>query len=143
MMWILIAAVIFSADLLIKKWAEKSLSDKEEINKGPLRLRLVRNRGAFLNLGDKQPKLVLGISLAVSIVCSIYYTAILRKPGRNLMKVGLTLLLGGAWNNVYDRMKRGYVVDYAGVLKTDAFYNLSDVAVMAGVIVTAIHQMKE
>ena len=38
-----------------------------------------------------------------------------RKQAR-VQKIGLALILGGAYSNTYDRLKRKYVVDYFSVL---------------------------
>ena len=60
--------------------------------------------------------------------------------GRILEKLALTLTLAGGVSNLYDRMKRGYVVDYFSfqwkALKKVVF-NLGDLFIFAGAFLMA------
>lgn len=140
MYWILISIVIFCADMIIKNMAEKKLKDTEETNYKALRLRLVRNRGAFLNVGDSNPKRVADFSLVITALTTVLFIYFLGRKGRPFLKAGLALLLGGGWNNIYDRIKRKYVVDYCGFLKTRMFFNISDVAIFIGAILIVVDE---
>jgi len=59
------------------------------------------------------------------------------------LKMSMALLLGGAYSNLYDRMKREYVVDYFGFnvknqkLRSIVF-NISDFCIMIGAAVSAL-----
>lgn len=63
--------------------------------------------------------------------------------GNRLLRVGLALLLGGAFSNTYDRLKRKYVVDYLsfGVrwkgLRRIVF-NVSDFCILIGAMLSAL-----
>ena len=61
--------------------------------------------------------------------------------GRILEKLALTLTLAGGVSNLYDRMKRGYVVDYFSfqwkALKKVVF-NLGDLFIFAGAFLMAV-----
>ena len=119
---ILTGAFVAGCDLGIKKYTEENVRDGEErrIWKGKGIYRKVHNKGLMMNHLDSRPKLVKGMSVA---------------------KLGTSLMLGGAVGNTYDRFKRGYVVDYLS-LKTknrklsDITFNLSDLALFAGAILT-------
>ena len=57
--------------------------------------------------------------------------------GKMLLKTGLSFLLGGAFSNTYDRMIRGYVVDYFGFqVKNENLqkivFNISDFCIAIG-----------
>ena len=44
-------------------------------------------------------------------------TVTLGQKGKAALKLGLAFLLGGAFSNTYDRLKRKYVVDYSATLE--------------------------
>ena len=138
-----IVMAVFTADYIIKNKVEKSGNLPRVAGKGCFLLKRYHNKGAMLNLGEKYPKAV----AAVSVILTIFVLGLLLfsfgNRGNNLLRVGLSLLLGGAFNNTYDRLKRKYVVDYlsfrvkwkplAGVV-----YNLSDFCIMAGALISCI-----
>ena len=64
------------------------------------------------------------------------YVATLGYKGQGILKAGLSLLLGGAYSNTYDRLRRKYVVDYIsfgvkGKLK-NIIFNISDFGIILG-----------
>ena len=52
------------------------------------------------------------ISVLLAALLTVLYVITLGHAGKGLLKWGLTLLLGGAYTNTYDRVARKYVVDY-------------------------------
>ena len=44
----------------------------------------------------------------------------LGRKGKGVLKTGLALILGGAYSNTYDRLRRKYVVDYFSIHLMDA-----------------------
>lgn len=140
---LLTGAVVAGTDLGIKKYTEEQIKDGEErrIWKGKGIYRKVHNKGLMLNRLDSRPKLVKGVSAAALGILFYCDHLLLKEPGHKLAKFGTALMLGGAVGNTYDRLKRGYVVDYLS-LKTknkklsDITFNLSDVALFAGAILT-------
>jgi len=146
MIFVAIVAGIFVAELFIKGMAERQLREKEEkqVCKGALILKKYHNRGAFLNAGERHRSLVAGISLVLCVLLAISLVRSLTREGR-LCKTGLSLLLGGALSNTYDRLRRKYVVDYFsfGVkwkpLRRIVF-NLSDFCILFGVILALCGQ---
>ena len=59
-----------------------------------------------------------------------------------MLKAGLSLLVGGAFSNTYDRLKRKYVVDYIsfgvkwkGLRKV--VFNVSDFCIIIGALLAA------
>lgn len=71
---------------------------------------------------------------------------VIGKKGRVLEKTALTLVLAGGASNLYDRLKRGYVVDYFSIqwkkLKKVVF-NLGDIFIFAGSALFAAVQLVE
>ena len=73
------------------------------------------------------------------------YRVAFGRAGRtnNLLRLGLALLLGGAFSNTYDRLRRGYVVDYVSFpVKWQAFrkivFNCSDFCIIIGALLSAL-----
>ncbi len=73
----------------------------------------------------------------VAIIVSIWLIQELRKPGSLLQRWGLTLILGGALGNLYDRIAYGHVVDFILVhWRSWSFsvFNIADSAISIGVV---------
>ncbi len=75
------------------------------------------------------------LPLAVISGLAGFLTAILPQKDKNVQKLGIAIILGGAISNLYDRVVRRYVVDYfsiqCGKLKGVVF-NLGDIFVFLG-----------
>lgn len=81
--------------------------------------------------------------MGLCAVCFLMYVFSFGKKGKKLLRTGLAFLLGGAFSNTYDRMVRGYVVDYFGFeVKNDKLrglvFNISDFCIMIGAMITVI-----
>ena len=105
-------------------------------------LRKYHNEGACLNLGEKKSKAVAAVSLLLTAALSLVFLFTLTKRGCAALKTGLSLLLGGAWSNTYDRLKRKYVVDYFSFNVRwkplrQIIFNLSDFCILIGALVVA------
>ena len=105
---------IFGLETGIKGHIEKTKTEQtnERICGGALLVRKHHNRGAFLNAGEKKQKLVMLVSVVLTVILTVVFLLTLGTAGKGLLKWGLTFLLGGAYTNTYDRLKRKYVVDY-------------------------------
>lgn len=144
MIFIVIIASIFLVELFIKNKIEKEkeMATKEPILGGHVFLRRYHNEGAFLNFGEKLRPLVAVVSCIMVIFLSIVFMLTLSKKGGAGLKIGLSLLLGGAYSNTYDRLKRKYVVDYFS-FKTKSprinriIFNLADFCIMIGAFIVA------
>ena len=114
MIYILLIAGIFVVELGIKNHVEKHRKEGEERPAlgGALLLRKYHNRGAFLDMGERVRPLVAFVSVLLSLVMTAVFVMTLGSRGSAVLKTGLALLLGGAYSNTYDRLRRKYVVDY-------------------------------
>ncbi len=144
MIYITITAIIFLLEIKIKKYIEdnKEMHKKEEIFNGNIILERYHNKGAMLNFLEKDAKLVKNISLTLLGIILLVFLFLLPKKGDRLLKVALSLILGGALSNVYDRITRGYVVDYFSFkfLKKIVF-NISDIVIFIGSFFVAVHSL--
>ena len=101
-----------------------------------------------MNALEKKPEIVLVLSFALTAVCVILFLATLGRAGSRLLKAGLALLLGGAFSNTYDRLRRKYVTDYisfdAGSARfRDTVFNIGDFAIAAGALFVIADAFRE
>ena len=145
MIYVLIAGAIFAGEYFLKKHIEESRNVGEDtpVLKGRLLIRRYHNRGAFLNLGEKKSALMRALSVGLTAGVLVLFVCTLTQKGSGLLKAGLSLLLGGAFSNTYDRLSRKYVVDYfsfrTGIKAIDrVVFNLADFAIMIGALCAAL-----
>lgn len=133
-----LGVLLFITDGIIKLFVEKK--GKKEVIKpllgGKLFLRKYHNTGAMLGAGAKRPKRIALLSIIFTAFMTGVYVATLGYKGQGMLKTGLALLLGGAYSNTYDRLRRKYVVDYIsfgvkGKLK-NVIFNISDFGIILG-----------
>lgn len=140
--YVLIALAIFAGDLRIKNRIEETGTEKGE-HRGPIWIRKYHNKGAMLNLGQNRSRMVAAASLALSLVLTVVFVFSLGHRGSRTLRTGLAFLLGGAFSNTYDRLKRRYVVDYFSFrVKWEPLrkvvFNLSDFCIMIGALLTVL-----
>lgn len=150
---------IFLGDLWIKKRIEESETDRggnvlsqggegdcpvpRTLAGGRIRIRKYHNKGAMLNLGQKRPGVVAALSVALTILMAVAFACSLGQRGNRLLRTGLAFLLGGAFSNTYDRLRRRYVVDYLTFQVGwkplgRVVFNLSDFAIMVGAMLAVL-----
>lgn len=141
MIYLMVAITIFAVDFFIKQYIEKNktIGKSEKILKDRIILTKYHNKGAFLNLMEKRRDMLLMISGVMIGGIAILMAIIFPQKGKNILKTGLALLAGGAASNVYDRLKRGYVVDYFSFsFYQKVVFNISDFFIFIGSIIVAI-----
>lgn len=141
MIYIVIILSIFIGDGFIKKYIEetKQYGKDEDILGGKIIVSKYHNSGAMLNFLEKQKEVVLALSSIILGATLMLFAIVLPKKGSKLLKLGLSLILGGALSNTYDRMKKGYVVDYFSFswLKK-VIFNISDICIFIGTFIATI-----
>lgn len=141
MKYLLTIGGIFLGDELIKRYIEnnKKENNREEILNGKIIITRHHNKGAVMNWVDKRPIIVLTAScIAFGGVLTLLGQSF-AKESNKLTKLGLTIITGGALSNLYDRIKRDYVVDYFIIKKkylNKVIFNLSDWCIFAGGFLT-------
>ena len=115
--------------------------ETRELFGGRLLLRRHHNRGAALNFGERKRPVIAALSLLLTAFALGALLLSLGQKGNGMLKAGLSLLVGGAFSNTYDRLKRKYVVDYISVSFFPPIFNLADCFVVVGVILFLIHML--
>lgn len=108
---------------------------------GKIKLYRNHNRGFCFEFLKHRPNLVRQLPLCLTSVAGGILCFLSARKGYRAEKAGYVLVLAGGLSNLYDRLKRGYVVDYfsiqAGFLKKVVF-NLGDLFIMAGAAVLTV-----
>lgn len=143
MAYILLAVFIFVLDVFMKNRIEAR--DKENF---PVRLdngislEKHHNKGFILNKMDHKPELVKLLSVITVIPLLIWAVWLFVKKAGALGKTGAAFLLGGAASNIYDRLTRGYVVDYIRLpIKKirHIIFNIADFFIFIGAALSAVY----
>ena len=139
-----LAVVVFVLDQLTKSWIfayfkVPGLKPPIPILGEVLQLAYIQNTGVAFSLLEGQGILYLFIGVAIVVIASLYWR--LRDTGNLLMKLTFGLILGGAFGNLFDRLRQGFVVDFIHFQIPSRFdypvFNLADSAVCIGVVVLA------
>lgn len=144
-----LAAGIFLTDYVIKNRIEEQGTEGEtrEVCGGRLLLRKYHNRGAFLNAGERKQQIVAILSVALTLAATVVFVLTFSLRGSRMLRLGLALLLGGAYSNTYDRLRRKYVVDYVSFpVKNKKIrgivFNISDFCIMLGALFMVLSQCR-
>jgi signal peptidase II len=136
--WLSISAIVIGLDLYTKHLIQGAFAFGEQL-KITTFFDLVHyhNEGAafgFLNDAGGWQK---WFFTAIAAIAAIVITYLIRKHStQKLFCLGLSLVLGGALGNLYDRITLGYVVDFLNFhWNSHVFpaFNLADSAICVGV----------
>ncbi|MBR5579318.1 MAG: signal peptidase II [Lachnospiraceae bacterium] len=147
MIFLLLAILIILGEFLLKNRLESRFSFQtyRPILKGKIILRKYHNRGAFLNFLENKRKFLHMISIIFTLLITLLFLVTAFQKGNHWLKLGLSLLLGGAFSNTYDRLSRGYVVDYFSFHTpfkkfNQIVFNISDFCIILGCLILVICQ---
>ena len=139
---ITVAVVVFALDQLVK-WVVAGplhLKTLGQIEFFPIfNLTWVENFGVSLGLLTADSAtgrwLLTGLTALIATVVAIW---LWREKNRQDV-IGLGLVLGGALGNILDRVRFGYVVDFAdlhfGAFRPFLVFNIADAAITVGVLI--------
>lgn len=139
MIFVFLIAAVLLIDLGIKDTIEKeepSIFPKmAEGTKGLLMLHRNHNEGFPFGALKEKKELVKQLPLVVVSAVGGMFVWLYPQKGYIPEKTGMALIIGGGLSNLYDRIKRGYVVDYFSIqwkgLKK-VVLNLGDICVFLG-----------
>ncbi|MEW4981928.1 MAG: signal peptidase II [Cycloclasticus sp.] len=142
--WLWLSLVVIVFDQASKFWVVSHFELYESLRLLPsLNLTYVRNTGAAFSFlssaGGWQRWFFVVIALVATLVLSIWLARL--KSSERWMAVTLSLILGGAVGNLYDRISYAYVIDFIDVYyKTWHWpvFNVADSAISVGVVMMLI-----
>jgi len=147
---VVIAALVVVLDRLSKLWVEAHIKLGGAIKVIPnvFRLTHVLNTGAAFSMfeGATSPNLVRNMLVGFSVLAVLVVMGLLWKMGRTITmtSVALSLILGGAIGNLYDRIRFAYVVDFLEVHIYHYHwpdFNVADSAIVVGACLLLLEMM--
>ena len=144
MIFLIIAVILFVTDFVLKKYMDQKLQYgmEEEILEGNIILNKVHNHGAIFGFLQEQKEILRFLSLMAAGFIVLLFTITLPRNRKYLTKIGLALILGGGANNLYERLTKGYVVDYFSFKQLKRLvFNLSDIFVFLGTALCIISDL--
>lgn len=132
---LLIAFAVAVADQISKLYIAGSMElfQSVPVIKGIFNLTYITNTGTAFGLFTEYEKLLLGFGIIAGIGITVYMI----KFGIVMPRwdyIALSLILGGAWGNLVDRLLRGAVVDFLD-FQIWPIFNLADSAITVGVCI--------
>lgn len=141
-MWMIaVAAAIIALDQASKALASQYLPFEQSLRVIPafFNLTLIHNKGAAFGLFQNQLHLFLIFSLIAIIIIFIISLRYARKEPK--LQILLGLVLGGAFGNLIDRLRIGYVVDFLDFYLFKYHwpaFNVADSAICVGIGILTI-----
>lgn len=145
--WYSIAVLVIVLDQLTKHWVSATFSYSETLELLPgLNLTLVHNMGAAFSFlseaGGWQRWFFALIGILVAIVLMVWLARL--SDRQRLLALSLSLILGGAIGNLWDRVLLGYVVDFIDVYYQHYHwpaFNVADSAITMGAILLILESL--
>jgi signal peptidase II len=121
--------LVLVADQLTKRFVARHLGEGQSVLVGgPVRIYYSTHPSGSQRLYDRSALLLLWVAAFVSLIFFAQQGYFFRHP---TAQFGLGMALGGATSNLYDRLRRGAVIDFVKVGWWPVF-NLADVGICLG-----------
>jgi signal peptidase II len=143
-----VAAAVFLIDQAVK-WVVTyplQLPHRLNIDVVPFfTLRWLKNTGVSMSLLNAQSETGRWLLVALTAGIALFVTFWMWREKRRDDAVALALVLGGALGNILDRVRLGYVVDYADLHFGDVHpflvFNVGDAAITIGVLLLLVRAL--
>ncbi|OCF97097.1 signal peptidase II [Gilliamella sp. wkB308] len=133
--WLMTSTIVFFIDIASKFWILNKFHLYESINVLPFfSITYVQNIGAAFSIFEGQRWMLAAVALLIS--GAILYMLYRNKRQQKLENFSLSLILGGALGNLFDRLYHGFVVDFLDVNFGSWHYptfNIADCAICIGI----------
>ncbi len=145
---LVIAVAVMALDLLSKAVATSWLADRTVvIIPDFFDFVLVHNPGAAFGILAEQSAVVrTTLLLGIALVAVIYIIQQLRETTSLFVTIAFGMILGGAFGNVADRLRLGWVVDFIHLHWYDLswpVFNLADSAITVGVCMLILDNFRQ
>jgi signal peptidase II len=112
--WFVISALVIVLDQVAKYWVSQSLAPGASIPVMPFfNLVLTYNTGAAFSFLSQASGWQRGFFIVIAALASLFIIYFIRRYHRErYFSIGLSLILGGALGNLWDRIVLGHVVDF-------------------------------
>ncbi len=138
-----IALLVFVLDQITKFLLVTAIGYRQIAVMPYINFVLAYNKGAAFGIlssaGGWQRWIFIGIATLISIVIFFWSRRLSKRD--NLENIGLGLILGGAWGNLLDRIRLGYVLDFIDFYIGDWHwytFNVADIAICVGAFLLVV-----
>ncbi len=113
-LFVQLALALFQVDLAVKQEVEQLPEQEEEhlLPGGLVGVKRLHNHGMAGGRAVGHMREIIKVSGIMTLGCIGAFIRSLIKPAGNVERAGWAILTGGALSNLYDRCRKGYVVDY-------------------------------
>lgn len=139
-LYLLGSGLLIVVDYLIKQWATHNLQPVTQIDIIPDVLSLYYHQNYGAAFGILQQKRGFLIAITAVVLIAMVVVILLRKIKGHLLLTSLSLIIGGGFGNLVDRVILGYVVDYIYFEPINfPIFNFADCCVVVGTCLFAIY----
>lgn len=147
--WLWLSAIVLVLDQITKGLASELLTLHQPLALLPsLNLTRVHNAGAAFSFlgqaGGWQRWLFIALAIAVSVWILLWLRGV--PPERPSLACALSLILGGALGNLWDRIACGYVIDFIDVYYKQwhwPAFNVADSAITVGAAILIVDTLRD
>ena len=147
--WLVIGLIVAALDQILKFVVLARFEDGEQVVVIPgfFNLTLWYNTGAAFSFLAHHDGWQRWFFIAIAVFATVFICWLLRRYWQHtLFAAGLSLVLGGALGNLYDRIALGHVIDFILVHWQNRHYfpafNFADSAICVGAIMLALDMFK-
>lgn len=135
-LYFIISILIFAADITTKHLVQRAMKPYQSIPvlENIFHITYVQNTGAAFSI--LKGKTFLFTAVSSVIILTIIYILIKYPIKRKIFGIVMAMILGGAFGNLIDRLRYGYVVDFLD-FRVWPVFNIADCAIVLGVVVLA------
>jgi signal peptidase II len=141
---LVVALSVGAIDQASKHWAHTSLAQQPrgriDLVEDCFSLTYVRNPGAAWGFLSRRPasfRRPFFLAVSAVAIAFIIYLFVRLQPDQRMLKIALSLVMGGALGNLIDRVRFNYVIDFFDFYLGRTFrwptFNVADVAISCGV----------
>ena len=136
-----VAVLVFAIDRVTKAWVSENipLGTARPVVGDYVRIVHAQNSGAAFGLLPERTTLLSVLSVVAVLAIVYYYRQI--ASNSSLVSATLGMQLGGAFGNLLDRVRQGYVVDFVDVGIGDIrfwAFNVADSSIVVGIILVTL-----
>src|SRR3954467_4289783 len=143
-----VAFAVFAVDQAVK-WVVRypfQLEQRREIHVLPFfKLTYLRNPGVSMGLLPAGSEMTQWLLVALTAAIAAFVTFWVWREKRRDDVIALSLVLGGALGNILDRLRLGYVLDFAdlhfGEVHPFLVFNVGDAAITIGVLLLLVRAL--
>lgn len=135
MIYIIIIFILTIIDQITKfiSLRNPGLGEQKEIISNFLYVNVIKNEGVAFGLLNHAQEIIIAVT-SLLIGAILMYILLKRKQERKIVLFSLTMIAGGAFGNLIDRIRTGSVTDFIDVHFWPFIFNFADICVVLGCI---------